>query len=124
MGVCLCTSRVHVPLRPVQVFFQHTLELNADQHKQLVARSIGIVGGPVRRLVIEDDRLVGAELADGRTVPRRDVFVRPCFVADNDLLVGLGCALGGAGWVATDCTGRTASPASESLATLPPRAPR
>jgi thioredoxin reductase len=89
------------------VFFPHTVELTNDDREHLTARAIGIVEGPVRRLVIEDDRLVGVELTDGRIVPRTAAFVRPRFVPDNDLLIGLGCAVDEAGWVATDRTGRT-----------------
>ena len=89
------------------VLFPHTVELTDADREQLTARAIGIVDGPVRRLVIEDDRLVGVELADGRIVPRTAVFVRPRFVPEHDLLVGLGCALDEAGWVSTDPSRRT-----------------
>jgi len=92
------------------VFFPHPDELTDDEREQLTALAIGIVDGPVRRLMIEDDRLVGVEMTDGRIVPRTAVFVRPRFVPDNDLLVGLGCALDEAGWVTADRTGRTSVP--------------
>jgi thioredoxin reductase len=92
------------------VFFPRTVELTADDREQLTARAIGIVDGPVRRLVVEDDRLVGIEMTDGRIVPRAAVFVRPRFVPDDHLLVGLGCAVDEAGWVITDRTGRTSVP--------------
>ncbi len=83
-----------------------------------MARAIGIVEGPVRRLVVEDDRLHGVELADGRVVRRDAVFVRPVLVPHDDLLVGLGCATHDNGWVVADPTGRTsACPASGSPAT-------
>ena len=59
------------------VFFPHTLELPADVREQLVARAIGVVDGTVTRLVVEDDRLTGVELADGQVVRRSAVFVRP-----------------------------------------------
>ena len=51
-----------------------------------MARAIGVVDGPVRRLVVEDDRLQGVELEDGRVVRRDAVFVRPGFVPNSDLL--------------------------------------
>ena len=93
------------------VFFTHTGELTADEREQLVARGIGIVDGPVRRLVVEDDRLTGVEL-DGR--PASSVARRcssgPGFVPNNDLLVGLGCAIDDDGWVVADATGRTTVP--------------
>jgi thioredoxin reductase len=64
----------------------------------------------VRRLLIEDDHLCGVELDDGRTIPRAAVFVRPRFVPNNDLLVGLGCALDETGWVIADATGGSSVP--------------
>ena len=60
--------------------------LTADEREQLVARAIGVVDGPVARLVVEDDRLTGVELDDGHVVPRTAVFVRPAFVPNDDLL--------------------------------------
>jgi len=92
------------------VFFSHTSTLPADQREQLAARGIGIVDGTVKRLLIENDQLCGVELDDGRAIPRAAVFVRPRFVPDNDLLVGLGCALDETGWVIADATGSTSVP--------------
>ena len=56
---------------------------------------------------MEDDHLTGVELATGRVVPRRAVFVRPRFVPHDGLLTALGCATQDNGWVAVDATGRT-----------------
>jgi thioredoxin reductase len=92
------------------VFFTHTGTLTADEREQLVARAIGVVDGPVGRLVIEDDRLHGVELEDGRLVRRDAVFVRPAFTPNSDLLFGLGCATHENGWVVADPTGRTTVP--------------
>jgi len=92
------------------VFFSHTGTLTADQREQLVARAIGIVEGTVKRLLIEDDQLRGVELDDGRAIPREAVFVRPRFVPNNDLLVGLGCAVDETGWLIADATGGTSVP--------------
>jgi thioredoxin reductase len=92
------------------VFFPNSPELADDEREQLTARAIGIVDGPVRRLMIEDDRLVGVEMTDGRIIPRAAVFVRSRFVPDDHLLVELGCAVDEAGWVSTDRTGRTSVP--------------
>ncbi len=89
------------------VFFTHTGELTADEREQLVARAIGVVDGPVGRLVVEDDRLLGVELEDGRVVRRDAVFVRPGFTPNSDLLTGLGCETHENGWVVADPTGRT-----------------
>jgi thioredoxin reductase len=92
------------------VFFTHTGTLTADEREQLVARAIGVVDGPVGRLVIEDDRLHGVELEDGRVVRRDAVFVRPAFTPNSDLLTGLGCETHENGWVVADPTGRTTVP--------------
>lgn len=89
------------------VLFSHTDDLADDAREQLVARAIGVVEGPVKRLVVEDDSLTGVELDDGRTVSRSAVFVRPRFVPNTELLVDLGCAVAGNGWVVADGVGRT-----------------
>ncbi|MFE6690924.1 hypothetical protein ACFVFQ_31190 [Streptomyces sp. NPDC057743] len=52
-------------------------------------------------LVIEDDRLRGVELAEGRVVPRTAVYVVP----RDALLTELGCARNEDGWVSTDPSG-------------------
>ena len=89
------------------VFFAPPGTLTAADRSQLVARAIGVVEGAVVRVLVEDDRLRGVELDDGRTVPLEALFVPPRFVPNNDLLVGLGCDLDEDGWAATDRTGRT-----------------
>jgi thioredoxin reductase len=89
------------------VFFSHTSTPTAEEREQLVARAIGIVDGPVGRLVVEGDRLQGVELEDGRVVRRDAVFVRPAFTPNSDLLTGLGCETHENGWVVADPTGRT-----------------
>jgi thioredoxin reductase len=50
---------------------------------------------------------VALEVADGRVVERSAVFVRPRFVPNADLLVGLGYTLEADGWVRADSTGAT-----------------
>jgi thioredoxin reductase len=92
------------------VLFSHQDALTADAREQLTARAIGIVDGPVRRLVVDDDRLRGIELADGRVVARTAAFVRPAFTPHVDLLRELGCELRPDGWVAADHVGRTSMP--------------
>ena len=89
------------------VFFTNDTPLTVDQREALVARAIGIVEGRISRLVIAHDQLTGVELESGHVVPRRAVFVRPRFVANDALLSGLGCATDDNAWVATDPTGRT-----------------
>jgi thioredoxin reductase len=92
------------------VLFPHTDVLTADQRHQLAARAIGVIDGPVRRLVVAHDRLTGVELDHGLVVRRTAVFVRPRLVPNNDLLVGLGCAVDDHGWAVTDPAGRTTTP--------------
>jgi thioredoxin reductase len=92
------------------VLFADGVALTGEQRERLVASAIGIVDQPVTRLVIEDDRLTGVEVADGRIVRRAAVFVRPRFVAHDTLLTDLGCAVHDHGWVVVDPTGRTSIP--------------
>lgn len=89
------------------VIFPHADALRAADRDQLAARSIGIVDGPVKRLVVDDDRLTGIELEDSRIIHRAAVFVRPRFVPNNDVLNALGCAMDDRGWVVADAVGRT-----------------
>jgi thioredoxin reductase len=81
--------------------------LAAVERSELLARGIGIVEGTIIQILVEDDRLSGVELADGRVISRQALFVPPRFVPNNDLLVGLGCDLDEQGWVTVDPTGRT-----------------
>ena len=92
------------------VFFPHTDAPHADEREQLAARAIGVVDGTVQRLVVDDDRLRGVELDDGRVIPRDGRLRPPRFVPNADLLVGLGCAVDDNGWVVADATGRTTVP--------------
>src|SRR4051794_34648879 len=81
------------------VYFSHTSTPTPAEREQLLARAVGIVEGPVGRLVVEDDRLQGVELADGQGVRRDAVFIRPVMVPNGDLLTALGCATHDNGWV-------------------------
>ena len=92
------------------VYFANGTTLTASEREQLVARAIGIVDEPVARLVVEDDRLTGVELTSGAVVPRAAVFVRPTFIANDQLLTDLGCATAANGWVSVDPTGATSVP--------------
>jgi thioredoxin reductase len=91
-------------------FFAHTYELTAAEQVQLEARGVRIVNGVVARLVVEDDRLTGVELTDGRVIARTAVFIRPGNLPHADgLLTGLGCEVDGDGFVTVDATGRTSA---------------
>ncbi len=93
------------------VFFVHTYDLMPAEQRQLEARRIRVVSGEVARLVVEDDRLTGVELTDGRVVARTAVFVRPGNLPHDDgLLAGLGCERNEAGFPLVDGTGLTSVP--------------
>ncbi|WP_063053961.1 NAD(P)/FAD-dependent oxidoreductase [Nocardia arthritidis] len=91
------------------VFFPNTMPLSESDRARLDARGVRLIEGEVARFVV-DDRLRGVELADGRAVPRTAMFVTPTFRANDDVLVGFGCAFDADGWVVTDATGRTSVP--------------
>ena len=92
------------------VFFSHTLDVAEADREALDARGISVVEGDVARLVVDDDRLTGVELVDGRVIPRTAVFVRPENVPHPDgLLAALGCRLDDAGFVVVDRTGATST---------------
>jgi thioredoxin reductase len=91
-------------------FFVHTYRLSASEQTELEARGVQIVLGEVTRLTVEDDRLTGVELADGRVIARTAVFIRPVNVPHADgLLASLGCDVDAAGFAIVDGTGRTSS---------------
>jgi thioredoxin reductase len=92
-------------------FFVHTYELGDEEQAQLEARGVKIVHGEIERLVVEQDRVTGVELAYGHVVARTAVFVRPSFVPrDDGLLSRLGCAVDGDGFPVVDATGRSSVP--------------
>ncbi|MGZ8782498.1 MAG: NAD(P)/FAD-dependent oxidoreductase [Gaiellaceae bacterium] len=93
------------------VFFAHTYDLTATERAELEARGVQVIPDEVARLVVEEDRLVGVELLDGRVIARTAVFIRPNNVPHGDgLLAGLGCELDPAGYLAVDGSGRTTNP--------------
>jgi thioredoxin reductase len=90
------------------VFFAHTHDVTDEEQAAFDARGIRVEHGEVTRLVVEDDKLTGVELADGRVVVRHAVFVRPGNIPHHDeLLPGLGCELDDAGFAIVDGTGLT-----------------
>ncbi|WP_327228669.1 NAD(P)/FAD-dependent oxidoreductase [Streptomyces platensis] len=92
------------------VLVTHTLELSPLEREQLDAFGVNIVEGRAVRLVVDDDRLRGVELSDGRVIPRTAVFVFPRPAPRDDLLALLRCSKDDQGWVVTDRTGRTSVP--------------
>jgi thioredoxin reductase len=91
------------------VFFPHVIGELADRERgQLARRGVRVVPGRVRRLVTDaGGRLAGVETEAGELVPRTALFLTPRFVANDELLAGLGCANGEDGWVTVDSAGRT-----------------
>ncbi|WP_248869916.1 NAD(P)/FAD-dependent oxidoreductase [Streptomyces sp. HNA39] len=90
--------------------FAHTLDLSGEERERLAARGVRVVDGTVKRLAVDEDRLRGVELAEGRVVPRDAVFVAPRMVPRDGLLTGLGCERDMNGWVITDRSGHTTVP--------------
>ncbi|WP_420867428.1 NAD(P)/FAD-dependent oxidoreductase [Actinomadura bangladeshensis] len=77
---------------------------------RLDARGIRVVEAEARRLIADDDRVTGFELADGSVLPCDAVFVAPTWVAKDGPLTDLGCEIGDNGFVKVDETGRTSVP--------------
>jgi thioredoxin reductase len=92
------------------VFFAHSYEPTGSEREALDARGITVVEGQISRLLVEDDRLTGVELSDGRTFGRTAIFLRPRNAPHQDgLLAGLGCELDDSGFAVVDATGRTST---------------
>ncbi|HYN96081.1 MAG TPA: NAD(P)/FAD-dependent oxidoreductase [Pilimelia sp.] len=92
------------------VYFTPPDTLTTTERTQLAARAVSVVEGTITQLIIDNDKLRGVQLDDGRVVARDALFVPPRFVPNNQLITGLGCAVDGDGWATTDHTGRTSVP--------------
>ena len=93
------------------VFFTHTYEPTEDERKRLDTLGIRTVEGEVRMLLVEDDRLRGVVLADGTTIERTAVFIRPSMRPKaSGLIEQLGCEVDDLGFVQVDDAGRTNIP--------------
>ncbi len=93
------------------VFFTHALAVTVDERAGLVARGVDVVDGRVARLVVEDDRLHAVQLADGRTISRAAVFIRPALRTHaGGLTAALGCETLADGLVRAEAEGRTSVP--------------
>jgi thioredoxin reductase len=64
--------------------------LTDAEWSRLVARDIRIVEGTVARLAVENSRLRGVEMTDGRRIAREALFVKTAFVHQDSLLEPLG----------------------------------
>ncbi|WP_426367577.1 NAD(P)/FAD-dependent oxidoreductase [Streptomyces sp. E-08] len=100
--------------RDVTLFLHTAGELSARDAALLGAAGVRVVTGEVTGLAVEDDRLTGVRLADGRIVPRAVVFVAARRLAARDaVLRELGAELRETPFgefVAVDGTGRTSVP--------------
>ena len=93
------------------ILFAHTAAVSAAEREALHARGIAVVDGTVDELVVDDDRLQAVRLADGRTVARLALFIRPALRAHADgIAAALGCDLMEDGLVRADAGGRTSVP--------------
>ena len=92
------------------ILFTNGAPLDHEAVATLDALHIGVVTTPVSRMVLDDGRLTGVQVADGRVVARAAVFVAPSPVANDEAAVALGAdtyqhRLGR--FVTTDTVGRT-----------------
>lgn len=93
--------------------FTHGATLERGPRGTLAKLGIGVVTTPVSGLMIEDDRLTGVQLADGRVAPRTAMFAAPKLVVDLAPLARLEVATHQhtrGSFVTTDATGRTSVP--------------
>lgn len=99
---------------PDVTLFLHTArELTEEERARVAAAGIEVVAGEVAGVTVEDDRLTGVRMADGRVVAREVLFVPTRTTPRDGLLTALGAAtretpLGP--FVAVDETGRTSVP--------------
>ena len=90
------------------IFFAHTHAIADRERSTLDARGIAVVDGAVERLIVTDDGLRAVRLADGRTVPRAALFIRPALRGHrHGPAAALGCELLPGGLVRADADGRT-----------------
>ncbi|MDR6974976.1 thioredoxin reductase [Streptomyces sp. 3330] len=76
--------------------FLHTVaeaELTDQDLRRLAAAGVRVVPGAVAGLVVEEDRLTGVRLEDGRVHDREVLFVAPRAVPRTDLLARLGAEM-------------------------------
>lgn len=92
------------------IFFPDTIVLDDGERERLSAFGVQIIDGRVDHIAVDEDRVTGVVLTDGRTIPRSVVFVGPRFLPCDAMLEGLGCERADNGWVRTDATGATSVP--------------
>ena len=92
------------------VLLPHEDELTERSARRLAARSVRVIPGRIRRLIVDGDRLRAVGLDDGSEVPVTAAFVRPRFIPNDLLLSALDCEREDTAWVRTDTSGRTSVP--------------
>ncbi|MGW6530881.1 NAD(P)/FAD-dependent oxidoreductase [Streptomyces venezuelae] len=76
--------------KDVTLFLHTVRDLPDEEWERLAAAGVQVVEGEVAGLAVEDDRLAGVRLADGRVFPRSVLFVAARPVARGGLLTDLG----------------------------------
>lgn len=74
----------------VTLLLNDKLALSAGQAEQLGARSVRVVDGRVRNVVVQGDKLKGVTLDDGSAVPLEVLVVSPATVRKANMLQALG----------------------------------
>jgi thioredoxin reductase/SAM-dependent methyltransferase len=94
-------------------FFAGDQELAPDDRSRLEARDIMIVEGPISRLEVDEDRVTGVRLADGRLIDVDVAVVSPRMVARAEPFAGIGVEPTPhptGSFIESDATGRTSVP--------------
>ena len=74
----------------VTLLLNDNLTLSPGQAEQLGARSVKVVDGRVRNVLVQDDKLTGVTLDDGSAVPLEVLVVSPATVSKANMLHALG----------------------------------
>ncbi len=99
--------------KDVTLFLHTVRDLPDAEWERLAAAGVQVVEGEVAGLAVEDDRLTGVRLADGRVFPRSVLFVAAKPLPRDGLLTGLGAEFGDTpvgAYPKVDETGRTSVP--------------
>ncbi|MFP3986531.1 NAD(P)/FAD-dependent oxidoreductase [Streptomyces sp. E11-3] len=99
--------------KDVTLFLHTVRELPEQDLRRLDAAGVSVVEGEVGGLVVEDDRLTGVRMADGRVIPRTVLFAGPRPVPRDTPLTALGAETQDTPfgpYPAVDPTGRTSVP--------------
>ncbi|MEV4946424.1 NAD(P)/FAD-dependent oxidoreductase [Streptomyces sp. NPDC053755] len=97
----------------VTLFLHTAAPLSPQDRARVAAAGITVVTGEVSGLVVEEDRLTGVRLADGRVVERAVLFAGTLLSPRDGLLTALGATTEETPFgpfVAVDATGRTSVP--------------